>query len=105
MGRCAIQGEAVAAEFAGHFDVAADGEDGDAVVGIAVAEAEEAGAEADGEGFDTDAAEFGNDEVAELVNEDEEAKDDSEFNYDEENMHADYAGTLGESIGRVGQDP
>ncbi len=36
----------------------------------------------------------------ELVNEDEEAKDDCEFNDDDEDMHADYAGTLGEKIGR-----
>jgi len=99
----AIEGGAVAAEFAGHFDVAAYWEDGDAVVGIAVAEAEEAGSESDGEGFDADAAELGNDEMAELVNENEKAKDDSEFNNDEENMHADYAGTLEKSIGRMRQ--
>ena len=93
-GRSAGNGSAVAAEFAGHFDVAAEGEEGDAVVGIAVAEAEEAGSEADGEGFDADAAGFGNDKVAELMDEDKETEDDGEFNDDEENVHADYAGTL-----------
>ena len=92
----ATHGSAVSAEFAGEFDVAADGEEGDAVVGIAVTEAEEAGTEADGEGFDANAAELGDDEMAELVNEDEEAEDDGEFNDDDGDMHADYAGTLWE---------
>ena len=32
---------------------------------------------------------FGDEEVAELVDEHEEAEDDSEFNDDEEDMHAD----------------
>jgi hypothetical protein len=84
-----LQGSPVAAELAGHLDVAAEGEDGDAIVGIAVAEAEDAGSEADGEGFHADAAELGDDEVAELVDENEEAEDDGEFNNDEEDMHAD----------------
>jgi hypothetical protein len=87
-------GSAVAAEFAGHLDVAAEGEDGDAVVGAAVAEAEEAGAEADGEGFDADAAELGDDEVAELMDEDEDAEDDGEFDDDEEKMHEERSGNL-----------
>ena len=51
-------------------------------------------AEADGEDLDADAAEFGDGEVAELVDEDHDAEDDGEFNDDEENVHADYAGTL-----------
>ena len=37
------------------------------------------GAEADGEGFDADAAELGDDEVAELMDEDHDAEDDGEF--------------------------
>ncbi len=103
-GAGATHGIAVSAEFAGEFDEATDGEEGDAVVGIAVTEAEEAGTEADGEGFDANAAELGNDEMAELVNEDEEAQDDSEFNDNDEDMHADYAGTLWEKIGRMGEN-
>ena len=62
--RCRPGRIAVAAELAGHLDVAAEREDGDAVVGVAVAEAEDAGSEADGEGLYADAAELGDDEVA-----------------------------------------
>ena len=88
-----LDGSAVATELAGHFDEAAEGEDGDAVFGIAVGEAKDAGAEADGEGFDADAAGFGDEEVAELVDQDEEAEDDGEFEDNEENMH-EYQGDL-----------
>jgi hypothetical protein len=56
---------------AGHFDVTADGEQADAVVGFAVAEAEEPRGHAEAETIDIDAAELGGDEVTELVHEDE----------------------------------
>ncbi len=59
---------------AGHLDVAAEGNGCDLVVGVAAAEAEEAFAEADGEDLDADSAEFGDGEVAELVNEDHDAR-------------------------------
>ena len=47
-----------AGDLAGHLDVAAEGQGGDLVVGVAAAEAEEALAEADGEGLDADAADL-----------------------------------------------
>jgi hypothetical protein len=90
-------------EVASELHVAANGEEGDAVIGVAVAEAEEAVADADGEGFDADAAQFPDDEVAELVDEDEHAEDDSEFDDDEEKMHEERAETL-ETIGRLEQE-
>ncbi len=49
------------------------------VVGVAAAEAEEAFAEADGEDLDADAAELGDGEVAELVDQDHDAKDDEKL--------------------------
>ena len=64
---------------AGHLDVAAEGEDGDAVVGVAALEAEEALAEADGEDLDADAAELGDGEVAEFVDQNHDAKDDGSW--------------------------
>ncbi len=69
---------------AGHFDVAAKGDEVDAVVGAVVDEAEEALAEADGEGFDADAAELGDEEVAELVHDDHDAEHDGEAREDHE---------------------
>ncbi len=69
---------------AGHFDVAAEGHEVDAVVGAVVDEAEEALAEADGEGFDADAAELGDEEVAELVHDDHDAEHDGEAREDHE---------------------
>ena len=74
-----IVGDFFAGDFAGHLDVAAEGQDVDLVVGFAAAEADEALAEADGEGFDADAAPLGHDEVAELVNEDHEAEHEEEL--------------------------
>ena len=67
------------AHLSGHFDVAAEGEEVEAVVGAVVDEAEEALAEADGEGFHAHAAELGGGEVAELMHEDHDAEDDGEF--------------------------
>ncbi len=61
---------------AGHFDVAAQGEAADAVVGVAALPAPEAGAEADGENFDADAEGFGDDEMSPFVDEDHDAEDD-----------------------------
>ena len=62
-----------------HLDVAAEGEDGDAVVGVAALDAEEALAEADGEDFYADAAELGDGEVTELMNENHDSKDDGKL--------------------------
>ena len=56
-----------AGHLAGHLDVAAEGKQARAVVGVAAFEAEEAFAEADGEDLDADAAELGDGEVAEFV--------------------------------------
>ena len=64
---------------AGHFDVAAEGDDGDLIFGVATFEAEETFAEADGEDLDTDAAELGDGEVAELVDQNHDAKDDGKL--------------------------
>ncbi len=64
---------------AGHLDVAAEREKGDSVVGVAALEPEEALAEADGEDLDADTAELGDGEVAELVDENHDAKDDGKF--------------------------
>src|SRR6266851_792785 len=67
------------AHLAGHLDVAAEGDGGDLIFGLAAAEAEEAFAEADGEDLDADAAEFGDGEVAELVYENHDAEDDEKL--------------------------
>jgi len=64
--------------FAGHFDVAAEGQQADLIVGIAVFDAKEAWAKAYGEGFYPDAAEFGDGEVAKLMNDDHYAHKDDE---------------------------
>ncbi len=63
----------------GHLDVAAERDEGEAVVGVAALDAEETSAEADGEDLDTDAAELGDGEVAELVDEDHDAEDDGKL--------------------------
>ena len=54
----------------GEGDVAAKGEEGDAEIGSVFMPAEEPGAEADGEAVGHEAALFGRDEVAQLVDED-----------------------------------
>src|ERR1035441_3128756 len=64
--------------FAGHLDVAAEGQQADLVVGIAAFDAEEAGAEADGEGLDADSAQLGDGEMAEFVNDHHDADEDDE---------------------------
>jgi hypothetical protein len=64
---------------AGHLDVTAEGEKRETIVGVAAFEAEEALAEADGEDLDPDTAEFGDGEVAELMDEDHDSKDDSKL--------------------------
>ena len=74
-----VAGGGFAGIVAGHFDVSAEWKDGEAVVGVAAFEAEDALAEADGEGFDADAAELGDGEVAELMDEDHDAEDDCQF--------------------------
>ena len=84
----------VAGFVAGHFDVAAEREEGDAVVRTAGAPSDDARAHADGEGFDGDTAELGDGEVAELVDEDHDAEDDGEFYDDERDVHADEWVTL-----------
>ena len=68
------------AHLAGHFDVAAEGDGCELIFGIAAAEAEEAFAEADGEDLNADAAELGDGEVAELVDQNHDAKDDEKLN-------------------------
>jgi len=72
-------GGSLAGCVAGHFDVAAEGQGADAVVGVAGTEAEEARAEADGEDLDADAEELGGCIVAELMDEHHDAEDDKEF--------------------------
>ncbi len=67
------------AHLAGHLDVAAEGDGGELIVGVAAAEAEETLAEADGEDLDADAAELGDGEVAELVDENHDAEDDEKL--------------------------
>ncbi len=74
-----VAGGGFAGIVAGHLDVSAEGKGGDAVVGVAALEAEEAFAEADGEDLDADAAELGDGEVAELMDEDHDAEDDGKF--------------------------
>ena len=72
-------GGTLAGIIAGHFDIAAEGKEADAVVCVAALEADEALAEADGEDLDTDTAELGHDEVAGLVDENHDAEDDEKF--------------------------
>ncbi len=78
-GRCFAWGVGGEAHLAGHLDVAAEGDGGDLVLGVAATEAEETFAEADGEDLDADAAELGDGEVAELVDQNHDAKDDEKF--------------------------
>ena len=52
---------------AGHFDVAAQGEQADPVVGFSVLEAEEARPEAEGERLDAYLEELGNGKMSKLV--------------------------------------
>jgi hypothetical protein len=74
--------------FAGHFDVAAQGEEADLVVGIAVMKAKEARAEAEGECFDAYLAELGDGEMAEFMDDHHDAdQDDKGYNGDEKFMH------------------
>ena len=63
---------------AGHAHVAAQGDQRDAVVRVAFAEAEQALAEAEGEDEHADAEQLGHEEVPGLVREDQEAEDDDE---------------------------
>ncbi len=65
--------------FAGHLDVPAERDEREAVIGVSALDAEEAFAEADGEYFDTNAAELGDGEVPELVNEDHDTEDDGKL--------------------------
>ena len=64
---------------AGHLDVATERDSRDLVLGIAAAEADEAFAEADGKDLDADAAELGDGEVAELMDENHDAEDEEKF--------------------------
>ena len=67
-----------------HFDVAADGQCADAVVGIASDEAEQARSHADGESVDADPRPAGSGEVAQFVEEDHDIDADEEL-YDRPN--------------------
>ena len=60
------------------LDVAAHGDEADPVVGLPFLEPEEPLAVAEGEDLDPDADELGHEEVAEFVDEDEDAEDDDE---------------------------
>ena len=75
-----VAGGSFAGVVAGHLDVATEGENREAVVGVAARKAEEAFAEADGEDFDADAAQLSGGEVAELVDQHHDAKDDEKLN-------------------------
>ena len=75
-GRAAGRVADLAGVLAGHLDVAAQGQQADLVVGVAVLEAEEARAKAEGERLDADAAELGDGKVAELVDHDHDADQD-----------------------------
>jgi hypothetical protein len=65
---------------AGHFYVAAQGQQGDFVIGFAVLEAEEARPKAHGKRLDADAEELGDDKVAKLMDHHHEADKDDEGN-------------------------
>ncbi len=62
--------------FAGHFDVAAQRQQADFVVGIAVFDAEQAGTEANGKRFDADTAELGNGKMSEFMDHHHESEED-----------------------------
>src|SRR5580704_2992834 len=59
---------------AGHFDVTAERDRGDAVVGLAPAEAEQARTEADGKNLNPHSQPLGYGEVAELMDQNHEAQ-------------------------------
>ena len=71
-----VAGAVVHGIFARHFDVAAEGQGVDAVVGFTFAEADEALAEADGKLLHAYAEIFGRDEMTQLVQKDHDAEDD-----------------------------
>ena len=66
----------LAGDVAGHFDVSAERKQGEAIVGIAAAPAEEPRAEADGKRFDANAAELGDGKVPEFVHDHHDAEED-----------------------------
>ena len=67
-------GDVLLGGVAGHAHVAAEGDQRDAVVGVALAEAEQALAEAEREDQHADAEELGDEEVTGLVDEDQERR-------------------------------
>src|SRR5581483_9576050 len=73
-----IAGARLHGVLAAHFDVAAQGDSADAVVGITLLEAGQALAEANGESFDPHSKPFGRDVVAKFVDQDHEAEDDAD---------------------------
>ncbi len=83
-----VAGRQLAGDVAGHLDVAAEREQRQAVVGVAAAPAEQAGAEADREGLNANTAELGNGEMPELVHEHHNAEHDAELNQDRKKMHS-----------------
>ena len=94
-----IAGRGFTRRVARHLDVAAEGKDGQAVVGVTTTEAEEALAEPDGEDLDTDSAEFGDGEVAELMDKNHDAEHDGKF---EDGGHRGDSGDLpGERVSSV----
>ncbi len=71
-----IAGAVVHRVFARHLHIAAERNGGDAIVGVAFLEAQQALAKADGKHFHPDAEIFGGGVVAELMNQDHESEDD-----------------------------
>ena len=64
--------------FAGHLDVAAEGQQADLVIGVAALDAEKARPEADGKCLDADAAELGDGKMAKFVDHHHHANQDNE---------------------------
>ena len=83
-----IGGADLVGGFAGHFDVAAQGQQADLVVGVAVLDAKEPGPESHGKGFDTHAAQLGDGEVTKFMDYHHHAyKDDEGDNRNQKFMH------------------
>ncbi len=71
-----IAGALIHGILAAHLDVAAQGNRADPIVGVSLAEAEQALAKADGENLDPDPQPFGNGIMAKFMNQDHESEDD-----------------------------
>ena len=77
-GAGAVGGVFVGGLLAGHLDISAEGDERDAEIGFATAEAEQAGPEAEGEGFDADVEVTGGPVMTQFVDEDHDAEQDQD---------------------------